>query len=98
MTKTKIISLYRCFPEEVQREKLCCKMEPGTFEFALVPQTESEEELHRAVSDANVILTPPIASGIWNAENQFNDQIADNLARVVNGETPYYLINDVWET
>jgi len=61
MTKLKIISLYRFSPEEAQREKLCCKLEPGTFEFALVPQTESEEELYRAVSDANVILAVPMS-------------------------------------
>jgi lactate dehydrogenase-like 2-hydroxyacid dehydrogenase len=61
MTKLKIISLYRFSPEEAQREKLCRKLEPGTFEFALVPQTESEEELYRAVSDANVILAVPMS-------------------------------------
>ncbi len=60
MTIIKIVSLYGFLPEEVQREKLCCKLEPGTFEFALVPQTDSEE-LHRAVSDANVILSVPMA-------------------------------------
>ncbi|MCW3990405.1 MAG: hypothetical protein NWE88_10060 [Candidatus Bathyarchaeota archaeon] len=46
----------------------------------------------------NVILTPHITSGTWNAENQFTEQIADNLARMVNGEKPLYLINDGWET
>ena len=61
MTKIKIVSLYGFLPEEVQREKLCCKLEPGTFGFALVPPTESEEELHRAVSDVNVILSVPMA-------------------------------------
>ncbi len=61
MAKIKIVSLYGFFPEEVQREKLCYNMEPGTFEFAVVPQTESEEELHRAVSDANVMLSVPMA-------------------------------------
>jgi len=61
MNKLKIVSHYGFLPEEVQREKLCHKLEPGTFEFALVPQTESEEELHRAVSDANVILSVPMA-------------------------------------
>ena len=61
MAKIKIVSLYGFFPEEVQREKLCYKLEPGTFEFAVLPQTESEEELHRAVSDANVMLSVPMA-------------------------------------
>jgi len=61
MTKLKILSLYRHNPEDVQREKLCCKLERGTFEFAMLPQTESDEELHRAVSDANVILSVPMA-------------------------------------
>jgi phosphoglycerate dehydrogenase-like enzyme len=67
MTKFKILSLYGHSPEDVQREKLCCKLEPGTFEFAKLPQTESDEELHRAVSDANVILSVPMAPFIDRA-------------------------------
>ena len=56
MTKLKIFSLYGHDKEDVQRENLSGKLEPGTFEFATLPPTESDEELHRAVSDANVML------------------------------------------
>ena len=45
----------------------------------------------------NVLLTPHIASGTHNASNQMSGQVADNLARHVNGEEPLYLLNDVWE-
>jgi lactate dehydrogenase-like 2-hydroxyacid dehydrogenase len=67
MTKLKILSLYRHNAEDVQRENLCHKMKPGTFEFAVLPLTESDEELHRAVSDANVILSVPMAPFIDRA-------------------------------
>jgi lactate dehydrogenase-like 2-hydroxyacid dehydrogenase len=67
MIKLKILSLYGHNPEDVQREKLCGKLEPGTFEFAMLPQTDSDEELHRAVSDANVILSIPMAPFIDRA-------------------------------
>ena len=67
MNKIKILSIYKHNPENVQREKLCCKLEPGTFEFAMLPKTESDEELHKAVSDANVILSVPMAPFIDRA-------------------------------
>lgn len=59
MTKTKILSLFIHVPEETQREQFCCKLEPGSFEFEVWP--ESEEELQRALSAANIILAVPMS-------------------------------------
>jgi lactate dehydrogenase-like 2-hydroxyacid dehydrogenase len=61
MTKIKILSLYRHFAEEIQRETLCCKLKPGSYVFEVVPHIESNEELYRAVSDADVILSVPMS-------------------------------------
>jgi lactate dehydrogenase-like 2-hydroxyacid dehydrogenase len=65
-----------------------------------VPRLPDEQDAFRETFKGihNVILTPHIASGTYNALNQFYEQIADNLARMMNGEKPYYLINDVWES
>ena len=61
MTKIKILSLYRHFTEEMQRETLCCKLKPGSYVFELIPHIESNEELYKAVSDADVILSVPMS-------------------------------------
>jgi phosphoglycerate dehydrogenase-like enzyme len=56
---------------------------------------EGFRELFKGID--NVILTPHIASGTYNALDKCVEQFAENLARVVNGEKPLYLLNDVWE-
>lgn len=56
---------------------------------------EGFRELFKGID--NLILTPHIASGTYNALDQCVEQFAENLARVVNGEKPLYLLNDVWE-
>jgi lactate dehydrogenase-like 2-hydroxyacid dehydrogenase len=67
MIQLKILSLYKHNAEDEQRDKLCRKLKPGTFEFAVLRRTKSDEELHRAVSDANVILSVPMAPFIDRA-------------------------------
>jgi lactate dehydrogenase-like 2-hydroxyacid dehydrogenase len=67
MVKLKILSLYSHNTESEQRENICGKLEPGTFRFAQLPPTDSDEELHRAVSDVNVILSVPMAPFIDRA-------------------------------
>ena len=59
MAKPKILSLAGYASEESQRERYCCKLEPGSFEFSVMP--ESEEELPGAFSDANVVLAAPMS-------------------------------------
>jgi lactate dehydrogenase-like 2-hydroxyacid dehydrogenase len=56
---------------------------------------EGFRELFKGID--NVVLTPHIASGTFNALDQCAEQFAENIARIVNGEKPLYLLNDVWE-
>ena len=44
----------------------------------------------------NVILTPHIASATNQAGVRFFEQVAANVARVLGGERPLYLVNDAW--
>ena len=67
MAILKILSLFKHNTVDEQRESLCYKLRPGTFEFAVLPPTESDKEHPRAVSDANVILSVPMAPFIDRA-------------------------------
>ncbi|MGD2200088.1 MAG: 2-hydroxyacid dehydrogenase [Candidatus Bathyarchaeota archaeon] len=63
-----------------------------------VPRTPEEQDELREIFKGldNVVLTPHIASGTWNASEQFFDQIRDQITRFTRGEKPLYLLNDVW--
>jgi phosphoglycerate dehydrogenase-like enzyme len=56
---------------------------------------EGFRELFKGID--NVVLTPHIASGTYGSLDKCVEQFAENLARVVKGEKPLYLLNDVWE-
>ena len=57
--KLKILSLFKFETEEAQKEKFCCNLEQGSFEFEVWP--ESEEELQRSFSEANIVLAFPVS-------------------------------------
>lgn len=44
----------------------------------------------------NVVLTPHIAIATKGAMEQGWRQIAENIRRVIDGEKPHHLVNDVW--
>jgi D-3-phosphoglycerate dehydrogenase len=48
---------------------------------------------HPLTTMPNVVLTPHIGGATWDTEARQSAMVADDLARLINGDSPVYLVN-----
>ena len=60
MSKSKIVSLWWRVPREMQSARFCRHLDPSAYEYVVVPEGASEDEICGAIADADVIINAPI--------------------------------------